>query len=71
MYGNVGREITKYTVIYGVYIKYTVLINPSYAFQMNHCKLISQGLMWVTISFAMQASVISHKQASLGCNQNM
>jgi hypothetical protein len=29
MYGVFGREITKYTVIYGVYIIYnTVLANP-------------------------------------------
>jgi hypothetical protein len=29
VYGNFGREITIYTVIYGVYI-YTVLANPKY-----------------------------------------
>jgi hypothetical protein len=29
IYGPIGREITKYTVIHGVHI-YTVLANPTY-----------------------------------------
>ena len=28
MYGIIGREITKYTVIYGVYTRYTILAKP-------------------------------------------
>jgi hypothetical protein len=28
IYGIFGREITKHTVIYGAYIRYTVLANP-------------------------------------------
>jgi hypothetical protein len=29
MYGNFGREITKYTVIYSIQCIYTVLANPT------------------------------------------
>ena len=30
IYGDFGRGITKYTVVYGVYIQYKVLANPSH-----------------------------------------
>jgi len=45
IYGIFGREIIKYTVIYGVYI-YTILANPTYV---TLCGSKSQCICWFAL----------------------